>query len=83
MSATRRLTKELQELRDADMHCFKNIEVDETNILVWQGLILPDNEPYNKGAFRVELTFPAEYPFRPPKVSARVEGIGLRRSENE
>ena len=24
--------------------------------------------PYDKGSFKFKLTFPAEYPFKPPKV---------------
>lgn len=31
-------------------------------------LMLQENVPYNKGAFRIEITFPAEYPFKPPKI---------------
>jgi Ubiquitin-conjugating enzyme len=27
-----------------------------------------ENVPYNKGAFRIEIVFPAEYPFKPPKI---------------
>lgn len=27
-----------------------------------------ENPPYNKGAFKIEITFPAEYPFKPPKI---------------
>lgn len=29
---------------------------------------LQENAPYNKGAFRIEINFPAEYPFKPPKI---------------
>lgn len=82
------------------MKNFRNILVDETNILTWQGLIVPvssykssssllnnllsvriscvilffkDNPPYDKGAFRIEITFPAEYPFKPPKITFKTK----------
>lgn len=29
---------------------------------------MQENAPYNKGAFRIEINFPAEYPFKPPKI---------------
>uniref|UniRef100_A0A1L8DSR8 Ubiquitin-conjugating enzyme E2-18 kDa n=1 Tax=Nyssomyia neivai TaxID=330878 RepID=A0A1L8DSR8_9DIPT len=69
MAASRRLQKELSDLRASGLKSFRDIVVDETNILVWTGLIVPDNPPYNKGAFRIEINFPAEYPFKPPKIS--------------
>jgi len=68
MAATRRLQKELGDIRKSGIKVFRDIQVDESNILQWQGLIVPENPPYNKGAFRIEITFPAEYPFKPPKV---------------
>ena len=58
MAATRRLQKELQELRESGLKSFRNIIVDEQNILNWQGLIVPDNPPYNKGAFKIEINYP-------------------------
>ncbi|XP_034565374.1 ubiquitin-conjugating enzyme E2 L3a [Notolabrus celidotus] len=64
----KRLGKELEELRKNGMKCFRNIQVDDTNISHWQGLILPECSPYDKGAFRIELNFPSEYPFKPPKI---------------
>ncbi|XP_054441137.1 ubiquitin-conjugating enzyme E2 L3-like isoform X2 [Pteronotus mesoamericanus] len=30
--------------------------------------LMKDNPPYDKGAFRIEINFPAEYPFKPPKI---------------
>lgn len=30
--------------------------------------MIPDREPYNKGAFKISIDFPPEYPFKPPKV---------------
>ncbi|XP_028396681.1 ubiquitin-conjugating enzyme E2 L3-like [Dendronephthya gigantea] len=73
MAATRRLTKELNDIRKSGIKVFRDIRVDETNILQWQGLIVPESAPYNKGAFRIEITFPAEYPFKPPKITFKTK----------
>lgn len=32
-----------------------------------------DCAPYDKGAFRVELIFPAEYPFKPPRITFKTK----------
>lgn len=32
-----------------------------------------DNPPYDKGAFRIEIIFPAEYPFKPPKITFKTK----------
>jgi len=48
MAATRRLQKELGDLRKAAGKSFRDIQVDESNLLVWQGLLVPDSAPYNK-----------------------------------
>merc|ERR1711915_263549 len=55
-------------MRSSGQKVFRGISVDESNILNWQGLICTDQPPFNKGAFRIDITFPAEYPFKPPKV---------------
>lgn len=34
---------------------------------------MPDNPPYNKGAFRIEINFPVEYPFKPPKINFKTK----------
>lgn len=73
MAATRRLQKELTDIRKSGIKAFREIQVDESNILTWQGLIVPENPPYNKGAFRIEINFPAEYPFKPPKITFRTK----------
>ncbi|CAG2104320.1 unnamed protein product [Medioppia subpectinata] len=73
MAATRRLQKELQDIRKAGLRSFRDIQVDEQNMLTWIGLIVPDSVPYNKGAFRIEINFPAEYPFKPPKITFRTK----------
>lgn len=72
-AATRRLGKELQDIRSSGIKIFRDIQVDESSILNWQGLIVPENPPYSKGAFRIEITFPAEYPFKPPKITFKTK----------
>ncbi|XP_063714047.1 ubiquitin-conjugating enzyme E2 L3-like [Symsagittifera roscoffensis] len=75
MSATRRLKKELEDVKQIDSDIspfFCNVQVDEANILHWEGILVPDKDPYaSKGlrkGFRIEMNFPPEYPFKPPKV---------------
>lgn len=67
MFAIRRLAKELEEIRNSGKKNFRNIQVDDS-ILSWQGLIVLDNPPYDKGTFKMEIIFPAEYPFKPPRI---------------
>ncbi|XP_004088790.1 ubiquitin-conjugating enzyme E2 L3-like [Nomascus leucogenys] len=35
--------------------------------------LMKDNPPYDKGAFRIEINFPAEYPFKPPKITFKTK----------
>ncbi|NWR60274.1 UB2L5 enzyme, partial [Bucorvus abyssinicus] len=35
----------------------------------WGGLLLPNNPPYNAGAFRFELTFSSQHPLAPPRAT--------------
>ncbi|XP_040414876.1 ubiquitin/ISG15-conjugating enzyme E2 L6 isoform X1 [Cygnus olor] len=36
------------------------------DVLCWRGLLLPNNPPYNTGAFRFELAFSPHHPLAPP-----------------
>ncbi|XP_060591114.1 ubiquitin-conjugating enzyme E2 L3-like [Ruditapes philippinarum] len=73
MAATRRLGKELADLRSNGSKHFRDIEVDESNILIWKALLVPDRDPYDKGAFKIQIDFPAEYPFKPPKITFKTK----------
>lgn len=75
MAASRRLVKELAEIRRCGMRNFPNIQVDEANLLTWQGLIVPDNPLYDKGAFRIEIHFPAECPFKSKIYRPNIDGL--------
>uniref|UniRef100_A0AAQ4QT88 E2 ubiquitin-conjugating enzyme n=1 Tax=Gasterosteus aculeatus aculeatus TaxID=481459 RepID=A0AAQ4QT88_GASAC len=67
------LFQELEEIRNHEDKFFRSIQVDESNVLNWQGLLVPNCPPYDKGAFRIELIFPAEYPFKPPKITFKTK----------
>ncbi|GMR41666.1 hypothetical protein PMAYCL1PPCAC_11861, partial [Pristionchus mayeri] len=69
MSSSRRLQKELGDLKECGVKAYNTVEYDEQNLLHWVVTLLPDKEPYSKGAFRVSIDFPADYPFKPPKIT--------------
>jgi len=50
------------------MKSFRNIETHDNNILNWVGLLVTPQKPFDGRAFKIEITFPAEYPFKPPKI---------------
>ena len=67
--SVRRLEKELDDLRSHGPSSVHSVQVlDESNLLQWEVLIIPPNPPYNAGAFRLELNFPPQFPFKPPKI---------------
>ncbi|KAM3855964.1 ubiquitin-conjugating enzyme E2 L3-like [Vipera latastei] len=72
-AASRRVAKELDAIKKSGLRCFRDIQVDVTNILLWKGLLMPDNPPYSKGAFWIEINFPCEYPLKPPTVSFKTK----------
>lgn len=68
-AAVRRLQKELKEVKESKLPYFRDVTVIDDNVLLWRGLVLPEKAPYNKGAFKIEVAFPQEYPFKPPKIT--------------
>uniref|UniRef100_A0A670YRQ2 UBC core domain-containing protein n=1 Tax=Pseudonaja textilis TaxID=8673 RepID=A0A670YRQ2_PSETE len=72
-SAIKRAAKELAAIKKLGWKCFQDIQADVTNILLWKGLLVPDNPPYNKGAFWIEIEFPQEYPFKPPTITFKTK----------
>ena len=66
MAANRRLMKELSDLSKAGVQGVK-VEARGGNMQLWDAVIDgPAGTPYEGGHFKVELTFPAEYPMKPP-----------------
>ncbi|XP_074904709.1 LOW QUALITY PROTEIN: ubiquitin-conjugating enzyme E2 L5-like [Buteo buteo] len=64
-----RIAKELEEARQWDGA--RELRPLEGDLRRWGGLLLPNNPPYNAGAFRFELTFSPHHPLAPPRATLR------------
>ncbi|XP_028018229.1 ubiquitin/ISG15-conjugating enzyme E2 L6 isoform X4 [Balaenoptera acutorostrata] len=69
MTASKRVAKELEDLQKGLPRYLRNLFSDDADVLVWHALLLPEKPPYNLKAFNLRISFPEEYPFKPPTVT--------------
>jgi ubiquitin-conjugating enzyme E2 D/E len=69
MAYVKRLNKEYGEMsKNPPAGCSAAPE-NMDNILNWKATIQgPDDSPYSNGVFHLKITFPKDYPFKPPKI---------------
>ena len=67
--AVKRLAKELKRISEEADDGMYSAGPKGDDMMEWEGTILgPEGTPYEGGIFQLELAFPPEYPFKPPKV---------------
>mmetsp|Transcript_43941 Transcript_43941/g.61751 ORF Transcript_43941/g.61751 Transcript_43941/m.61751 type:complete len:157 (-) Transcript_43941:247-717(-) len=72
-SVIRRLQKELAEITD-DPPCNCSAGLSGERVDEWVATVLgPPDTPYSGGIFYLIVNFPANYPYKPPKVTFRTK----------
>jgi ubiquitin-conjugating enzyme E2 D/E len=68
--ALRRIMKELKALQAECPACIASAgPISEYDIFNWEATIMgPEGSPYAGGLFSLKIHFPAEYPYKPPRL---------------
>ena len=67
--AMRRLMADLRELERDTPEGISAAPISDANLLVWNASIFgPDETPWEGGIYPLRLTFPPQYPTKPPRV---------------
>ena len=69
MSSVKRIGIEMKKIAKVSNEGITGGPIDVSNIYEWQASITgPENTPYAGGTFKLSVSFPTTYPFKPPTV---------------
>lgn len=65
----KRLNKELSEIQHSESSNYSAGLIDDDNLFKWKATLYgPLGSPYHGGVFYLDIDFPNDYPFKPPKI---------------
>ncbi|KAH8366057.1 hypothetical protein KR093_008641, partial [Drosophila rubida] len=69
MDGPKRMQNELKRMTNyKELKQVQLLEPEKDNIFKWTALLMPNTPPYDKGAFKLDVDYPKEFPFRPPRL---------------
>lgn len=70
----KRMLKEVETMEKCEEDNISASPIDPANMTEWHGVIIgPKDTPYEGGVFKLHISFPQEYPFKPPRVEFKTK----------
>ena len=65
----KRIRKEIHAMKKNPSTIYEAFPINQKDLTKWQATLMgPEGTPYQNGVFFLDVVFPHDYPFKPPKV---------------